>query len=117
MTRFARAGWCVREATGGAAAVARSSSSSEARAIVPSPTAHRPKKWRRVVSSVYRSWGFMKLFSRDELVQVEEYPTDEQPGRPFAALDLQPVHPAGQLLGLVRAGLACQDQPEGVAES
>src|SRR4051812_37059751 len=57
MTLFARAGWWVGRGArgltvcGGAAPKSRSSLSSEARAIVPRPTALWPKKCRRVCNS------------------------------------------------------------------
>src|SRR5258708_27330722 len=97
MTRFARAGKCpgfgasgltACLAAGAAAAVDRPSPSSEARAMEPSPTPQRPKKWRRVCSS-RKSWsraGSMMRVSftslaRDELVEVEEHARDRGPGR------------------------------------
>src|SRR5262245_17769113 len=53
--------------------------SSEASAILPSPTPHSPKKWRRVRS---RQQSLMSA-PGDELVQVEKGAEEQRPGRPF----------------------------------
>src|SRR4051794_15600348 len=88
MTFLARAGWWPGLGAIGFArrdrseARARSSPSSDPRAIAPRPTPQSRKKWRRVRSSRRRS-GVMALGSppRDELVEVEQPPRGGRPAR------------------------------------
>ena len=81
----------ARPQRGERAAGAIASPSSAASAILPTPTPHSSKKWRRVTAQrVQSASGFIGLSFRDGLVEVQERPRQDRPGGALDGVAMRP---------------------------